>query len=278
VGKSWFTLQLALAVSHGNRFLGQLDVLRPGKVVYVALEESQSRTSGRMRKLQPTEDALLHNIAMVYSLSPFAQGGQEQLDKLLSEQSPNLVIIDTFLALVGNGGAKRDVMRAEDAGIDALRRMAGKHDTAIYLVTHLRKATVGDSSVLDAVAGSTGVTAAADAIWGMKREDAGIASLEVVGRECEEQSIALRFLQGDSVGWEFMGSGEQVRDPKDEAEIMTLLVNEGALSINRVATLLRMNANRARSVMYGMAERGFILRQQRGAYCVNPQSLAEEDR
>jgi hypothetical protein len=229
-----------------------------------------------MRKLQPTEDALLHNIAMVYSLSPFAQGGQEQLEKLLSEQSPNLVIIDTFLALVGNSGAKKDVMRSEYAEIAALQKLATKHDTSILLVHHLRKANVGDNSVLDAVAGSTGVTAAADAIWGMKREDASICSLEVVGRECEEQSLGLRFLQGDAVGWELIGSGEQIRDAKDETEIMTLLVNEGSLTINKVATLLRMNANRARSVMYSMAERGFISRLPRGMYGVNQQSPAED--
>lgn len=268
VGKSWFTLQLALAVSHGSRFLGSLDVLRPGKVVYVALEESQARTATRMRKLQSTEDVLLQNVAMCYSLSPFAMGGKEELDKLLTEQAPNLVIVDTFLALVGNGNGKRDAMRADYAEIKALADMAQKHDTAIVLVHHLRKSQVGETG-LDAVVGTTGVTAAADAVWAMKREDQGVCSLDVVGRECEEQTIALRFLQGDAVGWEFMGTGEQVKDSKDEREIMTLLRNEGTLSVSKIATLLKLNANRTRSVLYALRDRGEVHRNQSGSFYAN---------
>lgn len=269
VGKSWLTLQMALSVAHGTRFLGGLDVMSPGRVVYVALEESQARTAGRMRKLQSSEDVLLQNISMVYSLKPLSAGGFEQLNELLENQKPNLVIIDTFLALVGGGSdkSKANSMRSEYAEIAMIKTLAEKHETGIVLVHHLRKAVIGES-VLDAVAGTTGITAAPDCIWGMKREDAGLCSLEAQGREVEQQTLALRFGHMNGVGWSLEGIGEQVKDSKDEKEIVTLLANEGVLSVAKIATLLRLNANRVRDLLYGLNQRGAVQRSNNGSYCV----------
>jgi hypothetical protein len=267
VGKSYLVLQLALAVAHGVPFLGSIPVLRPGGVIYAALEESKVRTGKRMRQLWPSEDPLLQNISVVYSLSPLMEGGQKQLDELLSRDRPNLVVVDTFLALVGSGNGRRDVMRAEYAEINVLHALAEKHDTAIVLVHHLRKGQVGESG-LDAVAGSTGVTAAADAIWTMKREDQGTCSLDVVGREAEEQSLGLRFMDGDQMGWKLMGTGEEVRGLKDEREIMELLHHEGAQTCPTIAKLLKMNANNVRTLLYGLSHRGSVNKNSNGKYCV----------
>lgn len=269
VGKSWLTLQLAIAVARGERFIG-LPVNTPGRVVYIALEESQSRTATRMQRLIEAETPFLENISMVYSMDPWIHGGKEQLDRILEERKPTLVIIDTLLALLGGSDRKKDVLRSEYAEIDAIRKVAAKHDTALLLVHHMRKAVIGESGI-DAVAGSTGVTAAADAVWTIKREDpaSGICGLEVVGREVEEQSLAIRFKRDGEVGWELIGTGPEVKTIKDEREIMTLLRDEGALSPARIAGLLRMNANNVRSVLYAMSQRGAVTRQSSGTYILN---------
>lgn len=267
-GKSWLALQLALSVAHGGHFLGALDVQRPGGVLYIALEESQPRTAGRMRKLQDIEDVLLQNISMVYRLKSLAEGGKEQLAEMLDNQRPNLVIIDTFLALVGGDKGKRDVMRAEYSEIAILKNLAEKYDTAIVLIHHLRKGVLGEEA-LDAVGGSTGITAAADCVWVMRKQDVGICSLEAVGREVEQQTLGLKFGASNGVGWNLTGMGEQVKDAKDEKEIMLVLQEEGALSPGKVATLLRMNINKCRSIMYVLHQRGLLLR-DRGVFCINP--------
>jgi hypothetical protein len=270
VGKSYLVLQLALAVAHGTPFLGSIPILRPGGVIYAALEESKARTGKRMRQLWATEDPRLQNISVVYTLSPLMGDGRKQLEELLAHERPNLVVIDTFLALVGGGGGeRRDVMRAEYAEINVLHDLAAKYDTAIVLVHHLRKGQVGESG-LDAVAGSTGVTAAADAIWTMKREDQGACSLEIVGREAEEQSLGLKFMDGDQMGWKLMGTGEEVRGLKDEREIMELLHHEGAMTCTKVAQLLKLNANNVRSLLYDLNRRDFVNRNSTGTYCMAP--------
>ena len=106
-------------------------------------------------------------------------------------------------------------LRESQSEIDALYKLAERRGTAILLVHHTRKG-FGNESGLDSVSGTSGITAAADAVWTLKREDQGLSTLEVVGRECEEQSIGMKFRDG-GVGWEFIGDGNQVRGMKDNA-------------------------------------------------------------
>jgi hypothetical protein len=268
VGKSWLTLQLALSVAQGEKFMGSLNVNMPGGVVYIALEESQGRTATRMQRLVGVETPYLQNISMVYEMSPLRQGGAEQLEKILADRHPSLVIIDTFLALVGGSGSeRRDVMRSEYQEMKTVADISRRADTAMVLVHHMRKSVVGEDGI-DSVAGSTGVTAAADAIWTLKREDqqSGMCSFGVTGREVEEQSMALRFRKDDPFGWELVGQGYEIKAVKDQREIITLLREEGALSPAKVATLLRMNANHVRATLQQMNEAGLVNRQGNGSY------------
>jgi hypothetical protein len=219
----------------------------------------------------------LQNIQMVYSLAPLAQGGLKQLQVLLENHRPNVVIVDTFLALVGGSNAKRDPLRSEYAEMNLLHDLALQHNTAIVLVHHLRKSVIGESGV-DGVAGTTGMTAAADSIWTLKREDGDACTLNIVGRECEEQTLALKFTTGTPFGWELIGTGKQLRESNEETEISSLLQHEGALKPTRVALLLKANANRTRSAMYAMAERGILGRNTDGSYFLCGNSNKTEER
>lgn len=265
VGKSWLALQLALSVARGIPLLNGRDVLAPGHVAYFALEEAQSRTSGRMQKLVPVEDITLQNIEMVYSILPLAGGGAEQLEQFIVKSRPTLVIIDTFLAFVRQTGEKRDVLRAEYTEIDTLRKIAEKHSVAMVLIHHLRKNIGGDG--LDSVAGSTGITAAADCIWTLQKQDPYVI-LDVVGREVEEQSLALQFEKVDlNFGWHLMGEGREVRQSQDDTAVLTLLQAEGALTPARISQLLRIDANRARTVINRLNQKSQVMRNSNGSYC-----------
>lgn len=268
IGKSWISLQLALSVSQGRNLWG-FPVLRPGRVVYAALEESQARTTKRMRKLQATESVLLQNISMVYRLLPLVGGGREQIEELIKQQSPNLLIIDTWTALVGNGGpSSGNVFRAEYAEMNILHGLAEKYDLSILVVHHTNK-TLGAKGFA-AVAGSGAMTAAPDAVWVMEKEDPNICSVQMEGRDFDDQTLAIRFVKDpERFGWELMGTGEEVKSRKEDNEIFTLLRSEGALAPSRVAGLLKMNANRVRAVMFAMYQRGALVKNSGGAFALS---------
>ena len=136
-----------------------------------------------------TDTVFLQNIKFVYQIKPLLAGGAAQLDQFLTDHSVELVVIDTLLSFV-RASSSRDIMRAEYNEVNILRELATKHNTAIVVVHHLRKS--GADYGLDAVAGTTGVTAAADAVWTLKKMPGGDCVLDITGREMENKSIALR--------------------------------------------------------------------------------------
>jgi len=272
-GKSWTALQLALSVANGTRFLGARDVLRPGLVLYVALEENESRTGSRMRKLQGEETPYLQNIRMVYSLKPLMQGGKEQLDELMDKLSPSLTVIDTFVACVGNSGGKGgNVFRSEYSEVSTITKLAEKHKTAIFLIHHKRKTVPGMASGLDSVAGSAGMTAAVDSIWTIDKEDEGVSSISITGRDVEDQTLAVKFEQGEPFGWSLIGTGNAVKSMKEEREICTALREEGAQTVGKLAMMLRQNVNRTRDMLYSLRERGYVQRSTDNKYYLLPEN------
>jgi hypothetical protein len=100
IGKSWLMLQSAIGVACEATVAGSLRVCRPGKVLYLALEDSEARTTRRMRKLTPPDDSLC-NVTFIYrkDIEPAANGGIVQIEQYLkSHEGTRLVVIDTLLA------------------------------------------------------------------------------------------------------------------------------------------------------------------------------------
>jgi hypothetical protein len=100
-GKSWLTLQMAVQIAGGLAIEG-VSALKTGPVVYCALEEPSSRTMARLRKIAP-EGEWAANLHFVYDLLPLMGGGAEQLTALIQNLRPQLLVIDTFTALVKTG-------------------------------------------------------------------------------------------------------------------------------------------------------------------------------
>src|SRR5262249_46936948 len=193
----------------------------------------------RLRKLVSTPDVALQNIEFIYHLFPLLAGGAAQLDAYLAEKPAELVIIDTLLAVV-KASSNRDLLRGDYSEGTVLRELAEKHKTAILVVHHLRK--MGAEYGLDAVAGTTGLTAACDAVWVLKRGGTGECLLEVTGRETEEQTYALRFNTGEPFGWKLMAEGPGVGLSEERQEILELLKDEAPLKPAKMALLLKKNA------------------------------------
>lgn len=265
VGKSWLTLHIGLAVAMGNPLWGKFKMERPGRVVYCALEEPPRRTANRLKKLVDHPTPFLQNLQFLYRIKPLLAGGADELDKYLTERPAELVVIDTLSAVV-QAKSSRDVFRSDYKEVTTLRQLAEKHKTAILVVTHLRK--MAADSVVDAVAGTTGVTAACDAIWGLRRQATGECLLEITGREMEEKIYALKFENaGDRFGWNLIGEGDDLLMSEQRREIIELLRNKGPMQPAKIADLLGKNTSTVRGLLYKMAPKGDVIKVKAG-YCL----------
>ncbi len=96
-GKSWFALQLAVAVSQGKFFLGNIPTKKLG-VLYLALEDHKRRLKDRLQtlnKLGEIQDQA--NLIFSTEISRASDGGLDMIDKFIQTHTEfGLVIIDTL--------------------------------------------------------------------------------------------------------------------------------------------------------------------------------------
>lgn len=270
-GKSWLTLQIAVCAAGKVPFLGRFPIEQAARVLYCALEEPKHRTNRRLRKLLTKNDISLQNIGFLYHLRSLADGGADELHEHLVKRPSELVVIDTLLAIAGNSG-RRDVMRAEYAEVNLLRQLALSHKNAFVLVAHTRK--MGAEAGLDMVAGTSGITAACDAVWTLRKQNTGNSILEMTGREMEELTLALKLDTGDPFGWQLIGEGSQVALSEQRQEILELLKGEGALLPKTIATMLRKNAVTVRRHLQNLSGGGEVVKGADGKYTLAKRSPA----
>lgn len=263
-GKSWLTLGMALAVATGGKFISACDVTSPGRVAYFGLEEHERRTRDRLERLVPEASEALRAIEFMYELRPMFSGGLDDLRSYLAQACPTLVIIDTLMAFVtGDRGSRRDVFRDDYREIKALSDLAQDTGTALVVVHHTSK--MGGKGV-NAVAGTHGVTAAADCIWTMQRQPDRKALLDITGREVEDQSFLMALELREPIGWYALEQGDDAALSGERQEILDLIREEGTMKPSKMAMMLRKNSSTVRNLVMRLAERGLIVKQSDGTY------------
>jgi len=256
-GKSWLTLQFAVHVAGGRQVDGITEGGR-GSVLYAALEEPKARTMARLRKLAP-DGTWTENLHFVYELLPLMGGGAEQLTALIQQLQPRLVVLDTFTALVKAGSKSgSDVFRSQYAEVSCIRKLAEEFRTAIIVVHHMRKGL--SDGAIEAVAGTGGIAAAVDTVWQLKRKPEEEATLDVVGRETEERTIAMVFNQ-DPVGWRLLGDDNDRALNSERRQVLDVLREDGALTPAQIAAELGKSRPAVRMLLKRMKEDLLIKKQ-----------------
>jgi DNA-binding transcriptional ArsR family regulator len=253
-GKSWWTLQCAVAVA-GGRPVDGIKATAEGMVLYGALEEPATRTMARLRKIA-VDGPWTDNLQFIYQLLPFMGGGYEQLAAAMEKLRPRLVVLDTLTALLKSSGkSDTDIFRTQYAEVSRLRKLAEDFRTAIIVVHHVRKGM--SDGAIEAVAGTGGIAAAVDCVMQLKRKPEGEATLDVIGREAEERTLAMRFNQ-QPFGWQVLGDDDGQVLNAERKQVLDLLREDGALTPAQVAAELAKSRPSVRMLLKRMKDDGLI--------------------
>src|ERR1017187_4346362 len=256
-GKSYFMLQAAVHVAGGPAIEG-VTALDHGPVLYGAFEEPQARTMARLRQVAPAGE-WADSLHFVYDLLPLMGGGAEQLGALVEQLRPRMVVLDTLTALIKGGGKREsDVFRSQYAEVSVVRKIAEASHTAVVLVHHARKGMA--DTAIESVAGTGGIAAAVDTLWCLKRKPEGEATLEVIGREAEEKTYALKFEQ-NPFGWRVLGDDAAQLLNAERRQVLELLREEGALSPAQIAAELAKGRPAVRMLLKRMREDNQVRKQ-----------------
>jgi hypothetical protein len=224
LGKSWLVGGAGIAVSSGGMVLGKIPVLQ-GDVLYLAMEDTKRRLKDRLSKmLKGAEPSGRLEIATEWPR--MHEGGLDWIRKWLeTHKEARLVIIDTLKKIRpprGQSGSFYD----EDYEIgSALKEVADEFGICMVVVTHVSKAPHED--IFNAVSGSMGVTASADATLILERPRGSTAGvLHLTGRDVEEKSgedaMAIEF-DGLSGCWTLKGTVGEVGMSDERREILEVL-------------------------------------------------------
>ena len=212
-GKSWLALQLCLAVSRGEPFLGM--PARQATCLYLALEDGKQRLQKRLTRLAGA-DAGSRALYFETRASTIADGLLVYLESFVARHPDcRLVVIDTLQKVRGESACSSSAYAADYADIGALKAFADRMGLCLVLVHHLRKMS-DDADPFNRIAGSNGIFGAADAAIVLtrdKREDAQTV-LDLTGRDVEEKRLVLRFDKA-SCRWQSLGTPAE----REQAEL-----------------------------------------------------------
>jgi len=229
-GKSWLALGLCVDLALGAKVLNYKEAKQIG-VLYLALEDIERRLKDRFSKvIGAVKNARqAKTLECVTQWPRLDEGGADLLDEWLCDHSDvRFVVVDTLKQIRGRQKSRDSFYDQDYDAINALKQVADKHDIALMVVHHLRKAPSEDDP-FDELSGSTGLSGASDTITILKREQGkdGAATLYVRGRDVEEQKLVLAW--DESVyGWSVLGPAEENPQGKTDQQNQILAVLKAA--------------------------------------------------
>jgi hypothetical protein len=141
-GKSFFALELAVAVASATAAAGRFAVPTPGPVLLCAAEDPPAVVVQRLAALAAARDQTLPALPVEVIVEPGVRlpDGLERLAATVAQVAPRLLILDPLIRL-----HRADENSAADMAVvlDGLRLLARASECAILLVHHTRKAPAG---------------------------------------------------------------------------------------------------------------------------------------
>jgi len=258
VGKSMLALQVAIAVGSGGRVLDRQ--VEAGRVLYLALEDSERRLKTRLQKQRAPGDC-----AITFELEwpTFGQGGLTKLQQALAGGAYAFVIIDTLSRAYGIAD-QLDVGQMT-ALTGELQSMTKSQDLSILVLDHHRKWANFESDPIGDILGSTAKGAVADVAMGLyKTRGTSDARLMITGRDMDDADLIVEFCPVTWC-WQLRGDRDGVLKDSFEAEALEAvkaLIALGELAtVTNVAEFLDTNKGNVSRALSSLLEKGAIVKQ-----------------
>jgi biotin operon repressor len=263
IGKSWMALDFALSIASGNPTFGSIPI-RPGDVLYLALEDGQRRLKSRMLAKGIKEAPPRLHFATEWPT--LDEGCIEELEKWADEvENPALIIIDVLKKVRGQTRGNENLYESDYRAMTGLQSFATNRNLAVLVVHHVRKMAAEDP--LESVSGTNGLTGAADTIMVLKKDN-GTArcTLYVRGRDVEELETAVEFKR-DNRTWSVLGAAQDVgRTAERDAIMQVLRKHPEPVSVQEISDILGKSKEAVRRCCSRMAHDGEIEKTGRALY------------
>lgn len=208
-GKSYLCLDIATKVATGAAFWNRKT--SAGSVLYMALEDSESRLHKRFNDIKAERPHNLH--LTTESQYTITNGLLDSLQEWIDgHDAPKLIVIDTLARVKGAGMPGLDAYHSDYQQFSPVQKFAMKNKVCIILVTHLSKQKgFAADDPFERITGSNGLFSVADASWIFSGKREQEQELLISGRDVEYQRYQIK---KDGFLWQLIGSVEQIEEQK----------------------------------------------------------------
>ena len=272
-GKSYFSLQMAVAVAAGEAGALGSKKIEAGDVLVCALEDSTRRLKDRLARIYPFGGAPAR-LDFATSWPRLDQRGIEELDAWCDRHpDARLIILDTWRAIkpTGNG---RSSAYDEDATAAAplLEFVKRRPGLAVVVIHHVRKMDADD--VFDTISGTHGLTGIFDTLMVLARHGEG-AKLSAQGRDLDgyEKSLERDRRTG---GWTVKGDAVALAKTGERQELLDILAKANLpMTLAQLASAVGKKSDTTRHLLKSLVAEGTIYQPYHGSYAVTPYQLVQ---
>jgi hypothetical protein len=265
VGKSFFCLQLALAVATGQPFLDHRT--EKGSVLYISLEDSAYSLQKRLSYFLEDHRKIPSNLYLTTEFPQLDAQGLLLLDQWLATHSDaRLVIIDTWGKTKPNGNRQKNAYESDVELVSPIKKLADRNKTSIMLVHHLKKGGGKESDWLESLSGSMGLAATVDGLLSLYRDrGAKQGILKRTGRNFEEDDDI--GLEWTAPGWRFAGDAREVLLSESRQTILNAIRQIGEpASAKLIAEVAGKNHSTTRVMLRKMYSDRIVSMTSQGKY------------
>ena len=153
LGKSWFALDLAVAIACGGLAFGQVDVIE-GDVLYLALEDPARRLRDRLLMMLAGSEASTR-LDLETSCDAIVEADEIIRQWLDEHPDARCVVVDVWARVRGFSDSRANAYEADYLAAARMKTIADDYGVTIIVVHHTRKS--GADDWVDTVSGTNGL-------------------------------------------------------------------------------------------------------------------------
>ena len=272
-GKTFFALQLALAIANGKSFLDYTTT--KGFVNCHLFEDNMDRLKRRLNTMN-IKSGDYDNIKINHKRISIHDGLIKTMESdLLLYPQTKLFIIDTLQDAKGAGGSG-NAYENDQQRLSPLQSFAMKNKVVVFCIHHLKKSKKDMDDDIQRLSGSMAITGAADLIMQLKKERGKTsAELSVEGRDIEYQNLLIDF-DGETFEWINQGDYSQAKYSKEKKEILDFLDRHRSQEFSpkdiakELGKVSKQEINNITRLLRKLLNAGNILQPSKGKYSCLP--------
>lgn len=263
-GKSWFALQLAIAISTGGMFLDKWKCNKRKKVLYLANEDAERTVKERLAKLKPENT---DNLKIMFNWKARGQEAVNRVKNYVKENKQTRLVIIDCLGTVRGKSNNKSIYLDDYMEIERWRDLCHELTGVTILIIHHPKKTIGfnanDYDIMELISGSNGLGGAADRIMIMlrKRND-NVAKLYSYGRDSKDKSFGMYWEDVEhGPGWLIKGDGDikKIEMKEDWKKIINVMEEyKEPMTQVQISNLVGCTQSNISQLMPDLIEEGFV--------------------